>query len=174
MSHIRKSIIAAIGKRRELGAQNALLWHIPEDMKHFRNSTRGKPVIMGLNTFISLPTALPGRPNIVLTKERGDERAQNAALHPLVTLATSLDEAYAIAEEKARELGVDEFYNIGGASVYAQGLAAAERLYLTCIDAEFPAADVFFPAYEHLFTKVLARHASSDASYCYEFITLEK
>jgi dihydrofolate reductase len=172
--YIRKSIIAAIGKNRELGAKNALLWSIPEDMQYFRDTTRGKPVIMGLNTFRSIGKALPGRPNIVLTKNKTDEDMSHIAALPNVTLVESLHEAYKIAESKAVELEVNEIFNIGGGSVYAQGLLDADRLYLTLVDSAFPAADIFFPAYEHVFKDKCASRASGNNDFCYEFVTLEK
>jgi dihydrofolate reductase len=171
---IRKSIIAAIGKNRELGAKNALLWEIPEDMQYFRETTRGKPVIMGLNTFRSIGRALPGRPNIVLTKNKAGEGVAGIAALAHVTFAESLAEAYKIAEVKAVELGVDEIFNIGGGSVYAQGLLDADRLYITLVDAAFPNADIFFPAYEHVFTTVVELHESKNDAFGYTFITLEK
>jgi dihydrofolate reductase len=171
---IRKSIIAAIGKNRELGAKNALLWSIPDDMQHFRDTTRGKPVIMGLNTFRSIGKALPGRPNIVLTKNKHAANVADISALTNVTLAESLPEAYKIAESKGVELGVDELFNIGGGSVYAQGLADADRLYLTLVDAKFPAADIFFPAYEHVFKKKTTSRAGGNNDFCYEFVTLEK
>ncbi|MFZ2593462.1 MAG: dihydrofolate reductase [Minisyncoccia bacterium] len=161
----RISIIAAIGKNRELGKAGSekLLWHIPEDFAHFKKITLGKPVIMGLNTFRSLGKPLPGRMNIVLSKE------------PLViegvTVVASFQEAYA----EAQKAGTDEIFNIGGASIYAQGLQDADRLYLTLIDADFADADVFFPAYETLFTRTVKPPVTSgNEKFCYQFVTLEK
>jgi dihydrofolate reductase len=172
--NIRKSIIAAIGKNRELGAKNALLWEIPEDMQYFRDMTRGKPVIMGLNTFRSIGRALPGRPNIVLTKNKHAADVADIAVLANVTLAESLPEAYKIAGLKAVELGVDEVFNIGGGSVYAQGLLDSDKLYLTLVDSAFPNADIFFPAYEHVFKKKVSSRASGTNDVYYEFVTLEK
>lgn len=161
----RVSIIAAIGRNRELGKAGSekLLWHIPEDFAHFKKITLGKPVIMGLHTYRSLGKPLPGRLNIVLSKE--------LIAIPGVTVVASFSEAYA----EAQKAGTDEIFNIGGASIYAQGLHDADRLYLTLIDADFPEADVFFPSYETLFTKTVAPPASSgNEKFCYQFVTLEK
>lgn len=162
---MRISLIAAIGKNRELGKAGAekLLWNIPEDFTHFKKITSGHPVIMGLNTFRSIGKPLPGRLNIVLSNE--------ALTLGGVTVVGSLGAAYDVA----RATGTDEVFNIGGASVYAQGVEHADRLYLTLIDAVFPQADVFFPAYEHVFTKKIgAPTSSSNNEYCYQFVTLEK
>lgn len=165
---VRNSIIAAIGKNRELGKVGGekLLWHIPEDFAHFKATTLGKPVIMGYNTYKSMGRLLPGRPNIILTKD-------GIQIEGAFT-AHSLSEAYKIAELKAVEIKVDEFFNIGGASVYEQGLHDADRLYLTRIDAEFPEANVFFPEYEIEFAKIVSSvHGSSD-DHSYEFLVLER
>lgn len=126
-------LVAAMGRRREIGAGNALLWHLPEDLAHFKAITLGKPVLMGRKTWDSLPARfrpLPGRRNLVLTRGAAVEGAETVR---------SLDEALALCAE-APELCV-----IGGAEVYAQALARADRVELTEVDAEFPQADAFFP-----------------------------
>ena len=155
------SMIAAIGKNRELGAGNKLLWDIKEDMQFFRDKTKGKPVIMGSKTFESIGRPLPGRLNIVLSRE--SKHYEGA------TVVTTLSEAYDYAERS----GADEVFNIGGATVYALGLKDVDTLYLTHIDAAFPEADAFFPSYEHLFKRVSGK-TSSDNKYCYEFVEYER
>ncbi len=155
------SMIAAIGKNRELGAGNTLLWNIPEDMQFFREKTKGKPVIMGSKTFESIGRPLPGRLNIVLSRE--PKQYEGA------TVVSTLHDAYVCAEQS----GADEVFNIGGATVYALGLKDVDTLYLTHIDASFPEADAFFPSYEHLFKRVSGK-ASGDAMYCYEFVEYKK
>lgn len=152
------SIIAAIGKNRELGAGNKLLWDIKEDMQFFREKTKGKPVIMGSKTFESIGRPLPGRLNIVLSRQQ--KKYEGA------TVVTSLREAYVCAEAS----GADEVFNIGGATIYALGLSDVQTLYLTHVDATFPEADAFFPPYEHLFKRTSGK-ASGDERYCYEFVT---
>lgn len=125
-------LVAAMGRNREIGADNALLWHLPEDLAHFKAITLGKPVLMGRKTWDSLPPRfrpLPGRRNLVLTR--------GPAVGGADTLR-SLDQALAIA---AAELCV-----IGGAEVYALALPQADRLELTEVDAAYPQADSFFPA----------------------------
>ena len=128
------SLIAAVARNRAIGKDNQLLWHLPEDMRHFRETTRGKTVIMGRRTWESLPERfrpLPGRLNIVVSRNPGYQAAG-------ATRAGSLQEAI----EKA---GVgDEAFIIGGAELYRQALPLASRLYLTEI-AESIEGDVFFP-----------------------------
>ena|ERR1035437_2294185 len=128
------SLIAAVARNRVIGNNNLLLWHLPEDMRHFREATRGKPVIMGRKTWESLPESfrpLPGRHNIVVSR--------NAAYQaPGATLVGSLEEAMSKVSE------IDEVFVIGGAELYRQALPQANRLYLTEIEENF-AGDAFFP-----------------------------
>lgn len=155
------SMIAAIGKNRELGAGNQLLWNIPEDMNFFRTMTKGKPVIMGSKTYASIGKPLPGRLNIVLSREQQNIDG--------VTVVTSLQDAYEVAQAS----GAEEVFNIGGATVYALGLKDVDTLYLTHVDAEFKTADAFFPPYEHLFKRVKGT-TSGNELYCYEFVEYER
>ncbi len=167
------SLIAAVGRNRELGAKNDMLWHIPEDYKYFMTTTKGHPVVMGLKTWQSLPARsrpLPGRTNIVLM--RPEELADFDAPAGVVA-AHSLEEALDYARDVARDTGVDEVFVIGGGGVYAQALPLAQRLYITEIDADFPQAEVFFPPYEDVFTREVSVRASGDAHFTYVFRVLE-
>lgn len=128
-------IIAAIGKNNELGANNALLWNLPGDMKFFRETTRGATVIMGRLTFESIGRPLPKRRNIVITRS-DDYRPEGAEV------AGSLEAALDAAKADP------EVYIIGGASVYAQALPVCDEMILTEIDEEYPRADVFFPDFD--------------------------
>ncbi len=128
------SLIAAVARNRAIGKDNQLLWHLPEDMKHFRETTRGKPVIMGRRTWESLPDAfrpLPGRHNIVVTRD-STYKANGA------DLADSLEAALALACD------AEEVFVIGGEQLYRAALPLADRLYLTKVDIA-PGADAFFP-----------------------------
>ena len=162
----RASIIAAIGRNRELGGtvdgKTDLLWHIPEDFKHFKKTTMGKPIIMGSTTYESIGKALPGRLNIVLSHDK--EYIANGC-----TVAHSLDEAV----ERASKEGTDEMFIIGGGFVYKQALeqGMVDRMYLTIIDADFKNADVFFPEYSN-FTKIVEERESKDKTFSYKFVTL--
>lgn len=128
------ALIAAVGANGAIGLRNRLLWSLPEDMAYFKQTTQGRPVIMGRKTWESLPQRfrpLPGRHNIVVTRNAD-------YLAPGATVAHSLEEALTAA-------GAGEVFVIGGAELYTQALARAQRLYLTEV-ADTPAADAFFPA----------------------------
>lgn len=133
-------LIAAVAKNRVIGINNQLPWHLPEDLKHFRELTRGCAVIMGRKTWESLPEAfrpLPGRRNIVLTRQQGlvaDSRFLGAEL------ATSLPDALALIGENSATVFV-----IGGADLYQQAIEQADRLEITEVDME-PEGDAWFPA----------------------------
>lgn len=164
MTHI--NIIAAIGKNRELGKKNGLLWHIPEDLAYFKKTTSGFPVIMGRTTYESLPDfarPLPGRTNIVLS--RSDEDFDEVG----VINVHSLEEALSVAREENEEVFV-----LGGASVYAQALKYADRLYLTLIDADDPDADVFFPEYSALFSKEISREEHNNGDLAFSFVVFAR
>jgi len=159
---LRISLIAAIGKNREIGKDNQLFWHIPEDLKRFKEITAGHPVIMGENTFFSLPNVLPNRLNIVLTREK-QVRFKNAVV------ARSIAEAVKKAKVKERK----EIFFIGGGAVYFQTFQLADRLYLTVVDKKFPGADTFFPDYRN-FKQVIYQRKSRYQQYRYTFLILEK
>ncbi len=147
------SIIAAVARNGAIGKDNQLLWHLPEDMRHFRETTRGKPVIMGRKTWESLPDSfrpLPGRHNIVISR--------NPAYQAVgATLVSSLDEAI------LKACAADEVFVIGGAELYAKTMSVAERLYLTEIDQDF-AGDVFFPEIPASEWKEVSRKAQQGTS----------
>lgn len=127
------SMIAAVGRNLELGKNNDLIWHFKEDMKFFKDTTMGHTVVMGRKTFESLPKALPGRKNIVISSN-SEYQAQGA------TVVTSVDEALRIADN-------EEIFVIGGGKIYSEFLPYADNLYLTEIDAECPDADTYFPQF---------------------------
>ncbi len=129
------SIIAAVAKNRAIGFQNKLIYWLPNDLKRFKTLTTGHTIIMGRNTFLSLPKgALPNRRNIVLSRSQ--------KVFPGCDVYASLEEAlkHCVPDE--------DIYVIGGASVYRQALKIADRLCLTEIDDTPADADTFFPPYE--------------------------
>ena len=132
---MRISMIAAVGRRLEIGKDNALLWRLDGDLPFFKRVTFGKPVIMGRKTFQSLPGALPGRKNIVLTRDA-------AAVFPGAVTATTLGGALDLCED------AEEVFIIGGEQIYAQFMPLATRLYLTEAEAEDETADAYFPAFD--------------------------
>ncbi|MDD4821600.1 MAG: dihydrofolate reductase [Bacteroidales bacterium] len=127
------SIIVAIAQENAIGAGNRLLCHLSDDLKRFKRLTTGHTVIMGRNTFDSLPNGpLPNRKNIVLT-------SRPQSLPEGCVAVTSLEEAIACTNKE------EELFIIGGASVYKQALPLADKLYLTIIHHSFAEADTFFP-----------------------------
>lgn len=131
--HPPLALIAARARNGVIGLDNRMPWHLPEDLAYFKRVTLGKPVVMGRKTFESIGRPLPGRLNIVVTRNP-DWQAVG------VQVAHSLDAALALAAAAAPE----EIMLIGGAELYRQALPQADVLYLTEIDAEF-AGDAFFP-----------------------------
>ncbi len=127
------SLIAAIGKNNELGKGNTLLWHIPADMKHFREVTSLHAVIMGRKTFESIGRPLPNRRNIVITRDVNYKQKG-------VEIAHSLAGAFDLFPDQNEEIFI-----IGGAEIYKQAMPIADKLYITHIDAEDKKADSFFP-----------------------------
>ena len=127
------SLIACIGKNRELGKKGELVFHIKEDMRFFRETTMGHKVVMGRKTWESLPSKLSGRNNIVIS--RHDFEGPDEIIH---------DAADFISKNKDTE---EEIFVIGGGMVYFEFLKYARNLYLTEVDAE-PEADSFFPDFD--------------------------
>ena len=132
---MKLSLIAAIGKNNELGKNNDLIWHLPGDLKFFKETTMNKTVIMGYNTYLSLPRKLPNRKYIVLSLE-DKNLGEDIEVYNDINI---LKEALQQKEE--------EMFIIGGASMYKQFLDDCENLYLTEIDAESE-ADVYFPIFD--------------------------
>jgi len=142
------TLIAAIGKKRELGIGGELAWRLSGDLKHFKELTVGHPIVMGRKTFDSIGKPLSGRTNIVVTRD-------TAWSFPGVVVAHSLEKAFSYSHELGNSnLTNDKIFVIGGGEIYAQALPFATRLALTHIDAEEPRADIFFPPYETLFKEI--------------------
>lgn len=162
MKRPRISIISAIARKdRAIGKNNALLWYIPEDFKHFKDLTSGHAIIMGENTFKSIGRPLPNRTNIILslTPDFAPEGC---------VVVTSIEEALV----KAKEVEQEEIFIIGGASIYKQFISLADRLYLTLVEGEY-VADTFFPEYSE-FTRVVSEETLDNGAYQFSFVTLEK
>ena len=131
------SLIWAMTQDRVIGKDNGLPWRLPKDMKHFMQTTMNKPVIMGRKTFESMKSPLPGRANIVLTRDKSWSREN-------VSVVTNLGEAVELANKIAGDAEQDEVFVIGGSSVYAEAMPVATRLYLTLVQGEIE-GDVYFP-----------------------------
>ena len=158
---MEKCIIVAIADNNAIGKDNDLLWHISEDLKFFKRTTMGCPVIMGRRTFESIGRPLPKRLNIVVSRN-------GYAAPEGVCVVASLDEAYALAEEEILrsaqndsncvisapslvmssedETSMQRAFVIGGGQIYAQALEMADRLIVTHVHTVIPEADTFFPA----------------------------
>ena len=134
---MRIALVVAVADNGVIGRDGALPWRIADDMKWFRRVTMGKPVVMGRKTFDSIGRALPGRANIVVTRDPS-WRAEG------VEAATSLEAALALALAAAARAGVDEICVIGGGDLYRQTIDRADRIYLTRVHAR-PAGDALFP-----------------------------
>ena len=165
---MRVSLIWAMADNGVIGLDNGLPWRLPVDMKHFMTTTLGKPVVMGRKTLESMKSPLPGRTNIVLTR---DPSWQSDA----VQVVRDLPAAMALAEQQGLIDGVDEAMVIGGAEIYALALPIAERLYVTRVHAQ-PAGDVYFPPIDLTAWRLLSqqqhqadeRHSASCSIEVYE------
>lgn len=138
MSDVRVSMIAAVGRNGAIGSGGALPWRLPSDFKFYKATTMGKPLIMGRKTFESIGKPLPGRANIVVTRQEG--YAPDG-----VIVVSSLEKGLEHAKMIAARDGMDEVFINGGGELYAQAVPVADRLYITHVDAE-PQGDTFFPA----------------------------
>lgn len=166
---MRLAMIAAQSRNRVIGINNKLPWYLPEDLKYFKRVTLGKPIVMGRKTFESIGRPLPGRTNIVITRNLDWE-------HPGVRVVHDLKEGLELAESLALIDGVDEAVVIGGAEIYALCLPQAERLYLTQVHAEVD-GDAFFPALESAEWHEVAREdfaADGPNPYDYSFVVLDR
>lgn len=161
------SFVVARADNGVIGRDNALPWHLPADLKHFKRLTVGKPVVMGRKTFDSIGKPLPGRHNIVLTRDPA-WRAEG------VTVVANLAEAIAAAglDPKTR---AEEVMIIGGAAVYAEALPVATRVHLTEVH-DTPAGDTTLPPFDPARWRETAReeHPAEEGRPAYSFVTLER
>jgi dihydrofolate reductase len=160
---MRISLVVAMTRERVIGRDNGLPWRLPADLKHFKATTLGKPVLMGRKTFESIGKPLPGRVNVVLTRERAWQA-------PGVLVFHSMEDALA-------HLGaVDEVAGIGGGEIFNALLPLTTRIYLTRIAADIP-GDTVFPALDPAdWREVASEHHAADERNAYDmtFVTLER
>lgn len=162
MSAVELVLIAALDRNRAIGRDNALPWQLPDDLKHFKALTLGKPLLMGRKTAQALGRALPGRRNLVLTRSGQVPFAGMQAV-------TSVD----AAQQLACADGADTLCVIGGGEVYALCLPLATRMFLTHVDTRVAGADAFFPAFDPDQWTVVDRspHApDSKHAHAFEFV----
>jgi dihydrofolate reductase len=131
-------LVAAVAENGVIGRDNALPWRLKSDMQHFRALTWGKPVVMGRKTFLSIGKPLPGRTNIVVSRDRG-------YAGPGIIVAHSLAGGLTVARADALRRGTDAIMILGGAEIFAQAMPAADRLEITKVHAR-PPGDTLFPA----------------------------
>lgn len=163
------SVIVAQSQNRVIGINNKLPWYLPEDLKYFKQITQGKPIIMGRKTYESIGRPLPGRTNIVITRDSEYQM-------PGVKVVHSLDQALALAEQQALVDGSEEALVIGGSEIYALTLPQADRLYLTQVHAQVE-GDAFFPALDKdQWQEMLRQDFSADGPnpYDYSFIVYQR
>ena len=157
------SIIVAMGENRVIGIENRLPWHLPADLQHFKSVTLGKPILMGRKTFDSIGRPLPGRTNIVVTRD--------ASFKPDgVTVVHSIEQAIQAAAE------YDEVMIVGGASFYSQLLPQVSRVYLTLVHEQVD-GDAHFPELDPTEWSTVTRidHDPDEKNrYAYSFLTLER
>ena len=188
---MEKCIITAVADNGAIGKDNDLLWHIAEDMKYFRRTTTGNPVVMGFRTFLSICRPLPKRVNIVISTRSWADVPEG------VIVARSLEEAYSLAEKavvaKANDAVVDaetsgkegvtsvgggrgtdpgRIFIMGGGETYRKALPTADKLYITHVHTEIEDADTFFPVIDPvIWEEESATPVATDpeTGYTYEF-----
>ncbi|MGI9371735.1 MAG: dihydrofolate reductase [Hyphomicrobiales bacterium] len=126
---IKITHVVAVALNGVIGADGAMPWRLPSDLKRFKQITMGKPIIMGRKTFESIGRPLPGRPNIVISRSLAD-------IPEGVSLFSNIDDALDYAQHLASEIGVDEVCVIGGGEIYRQTLERVDRIYMTRVNAE--------------------------------------
>lgn len=188
---MEKCIIAAVADNGAIGKDNDLLWHIAEDMKYFRRTTTGNPVVMGYRTFLSIGRPLPNRDNIVISTRSWDDVPEG------VKVAGNLEEAYSLVEEAAkskvndaavdvevsekkvagsadggRETEPGRIFIMGGGETYRKALPTADKLYITHVHTAIEDADTFFPVIDPvIWEEESATPVATDpeTGYTYEF-----
>lgn len=138
---MRLSILVAMAKNNVIGQDNALPWHLPEDLKHFKTLTMGHPIIMGRRTYESIGKPLPGRTNIIVTRQKGFHA-------PGIVVVNSIDDALVCGKNVEQASGGDqECFVIGGAELYRQTIQICQRMYITEIQQVFQ-GDTAFPVFD--------------------------
>jgi dihydrofolate reductase len=166
----RLVLVAAVAENGVIGRDGGMPWHLPGDLRHFKRTTLGKPVIMGRRTFDSIGRKpLPGRPNIVLTRDK-NFRAEG------ITVAATLDEALELARAEAAKSQADEIAIIGGSMLYEEMLPRADRLYLTEVHTSLD-GNARFPDFDRTAWREVSRegpHREAGEAFSYSFVTLDR
>lgn len=165
---MKLSLIVALAENRVIGQHNQLPWHLPNDLKYFKRVTLGKPLIMGRKTYESIGRPLPGRVNIVITRQAN---YQPPGANDSVKLVASLEAAHQLAQQICEQNGKDEAMIIGGAEIYTQALAMVDCMYLTEVHANVE-GDAWFPEFDRRAWKKVSgedHQAEGKNPYAYSF-----
>jgi len=161
------ALIVAASQNNVIGLDNQLPWHLPEDLQYFKSVTMGKPILMGRKTYDSIGRPLPGRTNIVLTRDV-DWMADG------LQVVNDLDSAIAASKKACSASGSDELMIIGGEQIYRKFLPVASKLYLTKVEAEIE-GDAYFPAIDPTqWQQVAEKIPEKVGNYSYRFVVLER
>jgi dihydrofolate reductase len=155
------SFVVAMDENRAIGKDNDLPWYLPNDLKHFKKTTMGKPIVMGRKTYESIGKPLPGRENIVVTRDHSYEAEGTTIVH---------------AVDEVLQIDAEEICVIGGSEIFKQLLPVADRLYITEIHHTFD-ADTYFPELNDNEWKEVSRTAGivdEKNKYAHEFVVYEK
>lgn len=159
---MKKCIIVAIADNNAIGKDNALLWHISEDLKFFRSTTVGCPVIMGRKTYESIGRPLPKRLNIIVSR-KGYDAPEG------VLVVDSIEKGYEVAKEQ----GAEKCFVIGGVQIYAQAMQIADEMVITHVHTVIEDADTYFPAIDPSIWQVAERSelkTDPESGYTFEFV----
>lgn len=163
------ALIVAVAENGVIGRDNSLPWDLPGDLQYFKRTTLGKPIIMGRKTWEAIGRPLPGRSNIVISRQLAYDA-------PGASVVATLEQALALATGIAREADVNEIMVIGGAAIYAAALPVADKLYVTEVHAELE-GDARLPAIDWTFWGESSReryHAGKSNSYDYSFVVYDR
>jgi dihydrofolate reductase len=161
------SAIFAMSENRVIGKDNSMPWHISEDLKHFKRTTLGKPIVMGRKQYESVGRALPGRTNIVISRDK-NYKADDALVF------SNIDEAVSMARGIAANDGLDEVFIVGGGEIYKQCLPITDRLYMTLIHRKYE-GDVLFPELDmEEWKEISSEDFDGDPSYSIKILERKK
>lgn len=169
MNKLTISLIAALSENRVIGRDNKLPWHIPEDLKRFKDITAGHPVIMGRKTYQSIGRLLPNRLNIIITRDVSFKIEGAKIVSSLEAAIEKASEAEILKQVQDDEM---EIFIIGGGQIFEQAIDRADKLYLTIVHTTIE-GDAFFPDYS-AFTNVTFKKDSESNGYRYTFLDLER
>ncbi|WP_417790165.1 dihydrofolate reductase [Terasakiella pusilla] len=166
---MKVSMIVAVGENGAIGKENKMLWHIPEDFKYFKETTMGKPMIMGRKTFDSIGRPLPGRLTIVITRDENWSYDGVKVVH-------DLDSALAAAFAEAEAKNAEEVMVVGGAQIYQQAMERTDRIYYTEVHQSYE-CDARFPALDKAIWQEVSREdhqAKIDGKPDYSFVVFDR